>query len=313
MANCGPISPRIYIYILIVTMLLILLQACGGESESEVKTANTGAALSVPKESPTTASKEVIKVTTAEPAKPAKKESAPTIVSPTTVVRKVESTKTEAPKVAATAIPQPTATPKTQEVVSEQKEDTAVSFGPVSSGLDPSKYVEVCKGLNLEAQKTKLKEIVEELFVGTTRHDKDFAKARNISELKRLHHPPDIRDRRRGGGILINISINGDERRTVQEKKAILDVVFRDALEAVYRAGCADLMEATISARLNAFGAQIIGPSNTTLADVFKVGLKAEQANAIDWENKENIDFNTVWKTLILHTRWRKELKLRSD
>ena len=72
-------------------------------------------------------------------------------------------------------------------------------------------------------------------------------------------------------------------------------------------------MEATISARLNAFGAQIIGPSNTTLADVFKVGLKAEQANAIDWENKENIDFNTVWKTLILHTRWRKELKLRSD
>ena len=283
--SCRPSVFSQCTYLLIAVILMMVIQSCGGKSDAGVDPVASEGTASVPTQEQTT-------VPTA---------TSTVLPTPTSVIAEKSS---EPTKISVTPVPDPTAIPEKQEVVSGINENIPVSVGPVSSGLDSSRYIGVCKDLDLDGQKAKLKEIVEELFPGFTEHD---------GELVKLQHPPDIRDRRRGGGFLINIIINGDERETVPEKKALLDAVFRDALEAVYRAECSELKEATIIARMNAIGAGENGPMTITMAGVFKVGLKVEQASSIDWGNKENLDFNTVWETLILHTRWRKELKLRPD
>ena len=181
---------------------------------------------------------------------------------------------------------------------------TAEPTGPIvltaeTSGFDPSKYIGTCEGLDYDAQKAKLIEIGDEIFAGMTEHD---------PEMEKLHNPPDARDRRQGG-IWLVLEINGDERANVPQKKARLDVQMRDAFEAFYRAGCADLQEVHIASRMVALGAGVIGPMTQTLAAVFKTRLKPDVAATIDWDNKEDLDFNEIWDTMLLHTRWRKALK----
>ena len=47
---------------------------------------------------------------------------------------------------------------------------------------------------------------------------------------------------------------------------------------------------------------------------VFKTRLQREAANEIDWANKEGLDFNDIWDTLLLNPAWRKELaELKQD
>ena len=205
------------------------------------------------------------------------------------------------PTAVPTTAPSPTTVPTSAPAITKAV-STAPSTSPVgvSSGIDGSEYIGSCEGLDLESQKNKLIEIGNEIFAGSTAHDPQMLK---------LHNPPDARDRRRGGGIWLIIEFNGDEQQDIIAKKAMLDVIMRDALEAFYRAGCADLFEVHISARMIALGAGVIGPMTQTLAAVFKTSLKKEVASTVDWDNKETLDFNEIWKTLILHTRWRKAIK----
>ena len=227
---------------------------------------------------------------TEEESKPAEQP----VAQPTTAAVAVAPT----PQAAArpTAAAQPTAEPTATA--------TPEATGPIvlqaeSSGIDPSKYIGTCEGLEYDAQKAKLIEIGNEIFAGVTEHDQEMTK---------LHNPPDARDRRQGG-IWLVIEFNGDERGNVPQKKARLDVQMRDAFEAIYRAGCADLQEVHIASRMVALGAGVIGPMTQTLAAVFKTRLKPDEAASVDWDNKEELDFNEIWDTMLLHTRWRKALQ----
>ena len=200
------------------------------------------------------------------------------------------------PKTEATTPAQPTAAP----TATPTPEPTGpIVLQPETSGFDPSKYIGSCEGLDYDAQKAKLIEIGNEIFAGVTEHD---------PEMTKLHNPPDARDRRQGG-IWLVVEFNGDERANVPQKKARLDVQMRDAFESFYRAGCADLQEVHIAVRMVALGAGVIGPMTQTLAAVFKTKLKPDVAETIDWDNKDNLDFNEIWDTMLLHTRWRKALR----
>ncbi len=212
------------------------------------------------------------------------------------------------PTAAAAIPPTPLPAARPTQVAQPTAEPTATPTpeptGPIvlqaeTSGFDPSKYVGSCEGLDYDAQKAKLIEIGDEIFAGTTEHD---------PEMTKLHNPPDARDRRQGG-IWLVIEFNGDERPNVPQKKARLDVQMRDAFEAFYRAGCTDLQEVHISARMVALGAGVIGPMTQTLAAVFKTRMKPDVATTVDWDSKEELDFNEIWDTMLLHTRWRKALQ----
>ena len=105
------------------------------------------------------------------------------------------------------------------------------------------------------------------------------------------------------------MEFNGDETETVAEKKEALDRQMRDAYEALYTAGCSDLTWVDLTAHMKAIAHSVDGAG---LAGehpvVFKTRLKQEDADTIDWKSKETLDFNEIWETLILNTRWRNEL-----
>jgi hypothetical protein len=41
--------------------------------------------------------------------------------------------------------------------------------------------------------------------------------------------------------------------------------------------------------------------------------MKREVAETIDWANKEALDFNEIWDTLLLNPIWRRELKAAQE
>ncbi len=232
---------------------------------------------------------------------------APTAAAAPTPQPAAASQPTATPRPAAAPAPQPADTPQPATAVPQPTTvPTAAPAAPApstamgeTSGIDPSKYIGSCDGLDYDAQKAKLIELGNEVFAGFTSHD---------SEMTKLHNPPDARDRRQGG-IWLVIEFNGDDQGDVPQKKAMLDAVMRDAFETFYRAGCADLQEVHLAARMVALGAGVIGPMTQTLAVVYKTSLKPDVASTIDWDNKENLDFNEIWRTLQLHTRWRRALQ----
>ena len=113
----------------------------------------------------------------------------------------------------------------------------------------------------------------------------------------------------RQGGIWVVIEYNGDEADGVALRKAGLEAHMRDAYDAFFNAGCDELTQVDIGARLVVTGAGVIGPMAQTLAVVYKTRLKIEDADGVDWANKDSIDFNQVWDELLLNTRWRNELR----
>jgi hypothetical protein len=42
---------------------------------------------------------------------------------------------------------------------------------------------------------------------------------------------------------------------------------------------------------------------------VFRTKLRREVADTVDWTNKEDLDFNQIWETIILNVRWKSELE----
>lgn len=208
------------------------------------------------------------------------------------------------PEESATVAPAPTEAPESEPAKAEGEyagptgAASLVGFN-VDSGIDSSKYAGSCEGLAIEDQKATLVRIGNEIFDGSTTHE---------AELAKLHYAPDARDRRQGG-ILLSIEFNGDEQNTVHQKKFALDTVMRDAFEAFYGANCADLQEVNLAARLVVIGAGENGPMMYSLAVVYKTSLKREVADTVEWAGKDDLDFNEVWRTLLLNTRWNRELR----
>ena len=146
-----------------------------------------------------------------------------------------------------------------------------------------------------DQQIAKLSELVQAHLTGMN----------NISR-PRLNIPPDVRDDRRRGGIVVNIEMNGDEYESTVQKKEELDRLMRDTYHVLYASGY-QLVEATISAVM--MGMSHRRKSVQAPITVYKTRLKRDAAEGIDWDDKENLDFNEIWDTLLLSPTWKTELK----
>jgi hypothetical protein len=152
-------------------------------------------------------------------------------------------------------------------------------------------------GLSLEDQKVRLVEIARGQLLGE-----------NQEGLPRLQFGPDAKDHRRSG-IWLVLEFNGDELQTVAVKKAALDRRMRDAYEVFFAAGCDELFWVDLTAiQLGFAKVGMMGESVAKHIPTFKTRLTREDADAIDWVNKDALDFNEIWNALILNTRWRREL-----
>ncbi len=206
---------------------------------------------------------------------------------------------TSAPAPTPTSVPAEAQTPAAEATPqAEASEEEEIPAWAHTSGMDPSKHVGTCTGLSYEEQKEKLVEMAYDLFAGTT----------NSEERNRLQQIPNARDSRRGG-IWMVVDFNGDEFHSMLIKKTRLDLQMRDAYDAFYNAGCADLGEVSITAIQKEVTTREIGPSIVLPIVVFKTKVTKAQADEVDWANKDSIDFNEVWRVEVLNPRWRKELK----
>lgn len=253
----------------VLALVAILGAACGSDSDEAPAAAQSTTAAS------TEDSTAAVTATVAAAAIPTAASSAATVVVAT-------------PDTSETIAPEPTA----------EREEVAA---PVSYTARPlSDSVAGCTtGMSIDEQKAVLIDIGEQLFDGATAHD---------GEIERLHYAPDARDRRQGG-IWVVIEYNGDEADGVARKKAGLEAQMSDAYDAFFNSGCSELAQVDIGARMVATGAGVIGPMAQTLAVVYKTRMQREAADAVDWANKDSIDFTQVWDELLLNTRWRNELR----
>lgn len=212
--------------------------------------------------------------------------------SATVAAAVTDTTESSATPVATTVVAAATVVPTAEPTqVAASISYSSRGLGEAASSCTP--------GMSADEQKKVLVDIGEQLFGGTTAHD---------GEITRLHYAPDARDRRQGG-VWVVIEYNGDEAATVVEKKAGIDAHMREAYEIFFNAGCDELMQVDIGARMVATGAGVIGPMAQTLAVVFKTRMQIEDAVAINWADKDTIDFSQVWNELLLNTRWRNELR----
>ncbi len=128
----------------------------------------------------------------------------------------------------------------------------------------------------------------------------------NNIERPRLNIPPDVRDDSRRGGIVVNIELNGDEYTSIVQRKEELDKLMRDTYHVLYASGY-HIVEATISAVM--MGKSYRRQSVQAPVTVYKTRLKQTAAEGIDWDDKESLDFNEIWDTLLLSPTWKSELK----
>ena len=128
----------------------------------------------------------------------------------------------------------------------------------------------------------------------------------NNIQRPRLNIPPDVRDDSRRGGIVVNIELNGDEYESIVQRKEELDKLMRDTYHVLYASGY-ELVEATISAVM--MGKSHRRKSIQAPVTVYKTRLKRDAAEGIEWDDKDNLDFNEIWDTLLLSPTWKTELK----
>ncbi len=133
----------------------------------------------------------------------------------------------------------------------------------------------------------------------------------NNEELPRLKIPPDARDHRQGG-IWVTIEFNSDFLDTIPESKECLDILMRDTYEALFTAGF-DLtwvdMTAIGETMIHGGSGRSRGRSGMAPAQVIKTRLKRDVAETIDWANKESLDFDEIWNTLLVSPFWRRALQ----
>jgi hypothetical protein len=154
--------------------------------------------------------------------------------------------------------------------------------------------------LSIEEQKKALIAIVNERLLGS-----------NNKELPRLKIPPDARDHRQGG-IWVTIEFNSDFLDTIPESKDCLDILMRDTYEALFTAGF-DLtwvdMTAIGETMIHGGSGRSRGRSGMAPAQVIKTRLTRDVAETIDWANKESLDFDEIWNTLLVSPVWRRALQ----
>ena len=185
-----------------------------------------------------------------------------------------------APRAAATFEPSPTPYPTPAAVAA--RAPAVVEMQPRSD-------------LPKEEQIPKLSELVQGHLTGM-----------NNIQRPRLNIPPDVRDDSRRGGIVVNIELNGDEYESIVQRKEELDKLMRDTYHVLYASGY-HIVEATISAVM--MGRSYRRQSVQAPITVYKTRLKQAAAEGIDWADKDNLDFNEIWDTVLLSPTWKTELK----
>jgi hypothetical protein len=158
-------------------------------------------------------------------------------------------------------------------------------------------------GQPIAEQKAVLVAVASDHFDGVT-----------AEEISRLFYTPDARDRRQGG-IWVTLEFVIDDFETVAKKKSDMDMQMRDAYERLYTAGCDELTQVDLSGRAMTEGSQV-GRGGGNLKSpvvVYKTKLEIGEADAVDWANKESLDFNEIWDEVLLNPRWRDELEGQGD
>lgn len=153
----------------------------------------------------------------------------------------------------------------------------------------------VSSDLSIEEQKKALIAIVNERLAGS-----------NNEELPRLKIPPDARDHRQGG-IWVTIEFNSDFLDTIPESKECLDILMRDTYEALFNTGF-DLTWVDMTALGETMVRTTSGGSGIAPASVVKTRFTREMAETLDWTNKESLDFNEIWDTLLVNPTWKRAL-----
>ena len=210
---------------------------------------------------------------------------------------------------APTAAPQPTAAPTSAPTAAPTAAPTPTPAGgptpyptpaPVVAATPVVVEMQPKSDLPTDQQIAKLSELVEGFLTGM-----------NNIERPRLNLPPDVRDDRRRGGIVVNIEFNGDEYEPTAQKKAGLDLLMREMYHVLYASGY-DITEATMSAVMMGTTHRNVGGASTAPITVYKTRLKRDAAEGIDWDDKENLDFNEIWDTILFSPEWRRMLREES-
>ena len=228
-------------------------------------------------------------IATAQPTAAQSAATAPTAV-PTAAPTAVPTTAAIAPTAAPTAAPTEVPTTAAAEPTAIPESADCEPTAPPPEGVAPGS-----SDLSIEEQKKALIAIVNERLSGF-----------NNKELPRLKIPPDARDHRQGG-IWVTIEFNSDFLDTIPESKECLDILMRDTYEALFTAGF-DLTWVDMTA----LGETIVrarGRSGIAPAQVIKTRLKRDVAETIDWANKDSLDFDEIWDTLLLAPVWRRALQ----
>ena len=210
---------------------------------------------------------------------------------------------------APTAVPQPTAAPTAAPKAAPTAVPTPTPAGgptpyptpaPVAVATPVVVEMQPKSDLPTDQQIPKLSELVQGFLTGM-----------NNIERPRLNLPPDVRDDRRRGGIVVNIEFNGDEYEATADKKAGLDLLMREMYHILYASGF-DIAEATMSAVMMGTAHRNVGGASTAPITVYKTRLKRDAAEGIDWDDKENLDFNEIWDTILFSPEWRRMLREES-
>jgi len=220
---------------------------------------------------------------------------------PTATVASLVPSATEAP--ATPAATEPTAVPAAEPAAATAP--TAVPISAPQVAPEPTPPPELSpippiSEVTYEQQKEVLSKLVTEWFVGL-----------NGLEMPRLKLQPDVRDNRRGG-ILIHIEINGEEYDSYTLRKSELDRLMRDTYEVIYTTGY-EVTEVAITAIMQGTIRRVVGGTAEGRIQVFRSRLRGDAAATVDWANKESLDFNKIWDTLLLNTIWKRELLAEAE
>ena len=170
---------------------------------------------------------------------------------------------------------------------------------PAPQQAAPDSQPAVCApGASIEEQKATLAAAANSQFQGNTKEN-----------LPRLPYGADVRDHRQGG-LWVVVEFRGDELETITKRKAALDRQMADAYAVVFAAGCTDLKWVDLAGLQKAIAkVGMMGDPAMPQVPVFKTRMTAEDAKEIDWASRDSLDFNEIWKTLLLNPRWRQELE----
>ena len=46
---------------------------------------------------------------------------------------------------------------------------------------------------------------------------------------------------------------------------------------------------------------------------MFRSRLRGDAASTVDWANKESLDFNEIWETVLMNVLWKRELAAEAE